>query len=104
MKAITTALPVATALAGLPIASTTRATPTRTPHTSDGAHRNDSSVNSPIPISEPSRSYRYAVSGASSPKHRPTTSAGPIRVAATSRKTTGSATQAGGPVVCSPVK
>ena len=29
-----------------------------TPHTTDGARRNDSSVNGPMPISEPIRSQR----------------------------------------------
>ncbi len=57
-----------------------------------------------MPISEPIRSQRYAVSGGSFPKHRPTASAGPASTAAESRNTTGSTAQAGGPVVSSAVK
>ena len=43
----------------------TNPTATRTPHTTDGAHRNDSTVKALMPISEPTRSQRYAVSGGS---------------------------------------
>lgn len=61
-------------------------------------------MNRPIPSSEPTRSHRYAASGGSRAKHRPTASAGPASTAAVSRKTTGSTSQAGGPDVFSEVK
>ena len=75
-----------------------------TPQTTGGAQRNDSTVNPPMPTSEPTRSQRYAVSGGRSAKHRPTISAGPASTSATTTKTTGRTSHAGGPVAWSEVK
>ncbi len=58
----------------------------------------------PIPISEPTRSQRYAVSGVRWAKQRPTISAGPAMTSATTTNTTGSTSQAGGPVAWREVK
>ena len=87
-----------------PCSRVTIAIATRMPQATDGARRKDSRVNIPMPISEPIRSHRYAVSGRNWPKHRPTTSAGPASTIATVMNTTGSTAQAGGPVVDSEVK
>ena len=87
-----------------PPTRTTKATATIEPQTYDGAHTSDSSENRPMPSSDPTRSQRYAVSGGSRPKHRPTTSAGPARMKALRTNTTGRISQAGGPVVSSAVK
>ena len=84
--------------------SSTNATATIAPHTTGGAQRNDSTVKRPMPTSEPTRSQRYAVSGVRSAKQRPTISAGPAITSATTTKTTGSTSQAGGPVAWSEVK
>jgi hypothetical protein len=44
---------------------TTNATATIDPQTYDGADASDSTENRPMPISDPTRSQRYAVSGGS---------------------------------------
>ena len=51
-------MPAATATRRLPGpgTSTTKARATITPHTTDGAQRNDSTVKAPMPISDPIRS------------------------------------------------
>ena len=57
-----------------------------------------------MPARLPIRSKRYAVSRGSSRKQAPTISPGPAVTAATARKTAGSTSQIGGPVVLTLVK
>jgi hypothetical protein len=61
-------------------------------------------VNNVMPMSEPHRSYRYALSRGNRVKHSPANSPGPAMIVATARKITGSTTQGGGPDVVKLVK
>ena len=65
-RTATRAPPVATARKRFaPPSRTTKQMATMTPHTTEGARRKDRSENTPMPHSDPTRSYRYASSGLS---------------------------------------
>lgn len=84
--------------------STNSAAAAISPHTSEGARSQDSPAKATEPVSEPSRSQRYASSDGSCRNRSAVILPIAIMATATSRKSTGSVTHCGSPVVFTAVK